>query len=768
MDMNNSDHSESISIQHFDISYYINKYKEQFNELTSVKSGNNYNINTLFDVIVSLITNTVIYRDLPLPVIEEFENTIDWDKQREENDDFQQPFITHLNPLTKTFITSFVSNDYSRIDDGPYGIQFMNQIASDYNYNYKIVMYKQIKKIMSTCKLNKIKDENVILIDDGIINTLSMFHKTMMDNDTTSNLTNSSNSSSMSQMQSISGSSNVSQPQQKLILRSYQQEILNKMNQNSHSIIKLPCGMGKSIIMIYHMFSHKQNSIILVPNIALVDQFHDNIITLYTILNSNNSGNDNVSNSNNINSNVNSNSNNNSSNVNINVNNNNSNNINMPVIHTISSKSNPDNIKTNDPHNDKQHIIICVYNSFVNQFLRPIYTNTLQTNDDTIFSIIKSFYYIYIDEAHHIILPSNQRVQSNIKTCLEQYTNNETQNEEQDFVQILHSNPSLSKSFASLIYTYSYYETSHSYMFSATINPSNISLFNMFSAIQAGYLCKLNIDILVDDNFSKLEIPFVEKVNNCAAYLSRSPYKHIIIYTSRVSTARDLQKALPFRSEVITATMSSQTRCEAFDKFRNNITRALITVNCISEGVDLPCADAAVFFDDKKSIINIIQCVGRVMRLYDSKLSCSLVLLAYNSDDITSIYQNTLSIINGELGYGSADIRRSVRIIINSNIRHKRSEIKNKVYHQIYEYNENYFATISLNGKIRTCAYFYSVYPYIPTLDLSIYKSKMPNGEYFDLHQFVHDNLYLPNEAGKRLRAIYGLTLKDTVTESIK
>ena len=746
MDMNNSDHIEFTSIQNFDISYYINKYKEQFNELTSVKSGNNYNINTLFDVIVSLITNTVIYRDLPLPVIEEFENTIDWDKQREENEDFQQPFITHLNPLTKTFITSFVSNDYSRIDDGPYGIQFMNQIASDYDYTYKIVMYKQIKKIISTCKLNKIKDENVILIDDGIINTLSMFHKTMMDNNTTSN---SSNLTKMSQMKSISGSSDVSQPQQKLILRSYQQEILNKMNQNSHSIIKLPCGMGKSIIMIYHMFSHKQNSIILVPNIALVDQFHDNIITLYTLLNS--SGN--------------------SSNDNDNVNSNNddfNNNLNMPVIHTISSKSNPDNIKTNDPHNNKQHIIICVYNSFVNQFLRPIYTNTLQTNDDTIFSIIKSFYYIYIDEAHHIILPSNQRVQSNIKTCLEQYTNNEIQNEEQDFVQILHSNPSLSKSFASLIYTYSYYETSHSYMFSATINPSNISLFNMFSAIQAGYLCKLNIDILVDDNFSKLEIPFVEKVNNCAAYLSRSPYKHIIIYTSRVSTARDLQKALPFRSEVITATMSSQTRREAFDKFRNNITRALITVNCISEGVDLPCADAAVFFDDKKSIINIIQCVGRVMRLYNSKLSCSLVLLAYNSDDIASIYQNTLSVINGELGYGSADIRRSVRIIINSNIRHKRSEIKSKVYHQIYEYNENYFATISLNGKIRTCAYFYSVYPYIPTLDLSIYKSKMPNGEYFDLHQFVHDNLYLPNEAGKRLRAIYGLTLKDTVTESIK
>ena len=386
--MNNSDHIEFTSIQNFDISYYINKYKEQFNELTSVKSGNNYNINTSFDVIVSLITNTVIYRDLPLPVIEEFENTIDWDKQREENDDFQQPFITHLNPLTKTFITSFVSNDYSRIDDGPFGIQFMNQIASDYNYTYKIVMYKQIKKLMSTCKLNKIKDENVILIDDGIINTLSMFHKTMMDNNTTSNstnssnLTNSSNSSSTSQMKSILGSSNASQPQQKLILRSYQQEILNKMNQNSHSIIKLPCGMGKSIIMIYHMFSHKQNSIILVPNIALVDQFHDNIVTLYTLLNSSgnsNNGNDNV------NSNINSNSNNDDVN-NSNNSNNINNNINMPVIHTISSKSNPDNIKTNDPHNDKQHIIICVYNSFVNQFLRPIYTNTLQTNDDTIFS----------------------------------------------------------------------------------------------------------------------------------------------------------------------------------------------------------------------------------------------------------------------------------------------------------------------------------------------------------------------------------------------
>ena len=293
----------------------------------------------------------------------------------------------------------------------------------------------------------------------------------------------------------------------------------------------------------------------------------------------------------------------------------------------------------------------------------------------------------------------------------------------------------------------------------------------MFSAIEDGYLCKLNVDIVIDENYARLQINKIEKINTFATYLSKSPYQSIIIYTTRVQTAKDIQKKLPFKSAVITGSMSSSTRQRYFKDFIEHKIRALLTVNCISEGVDLPCADTAVFFDDKKSIINIIQCVGRVMRTCNGKLSSTLVIPAYNDDDIDNIYQNILSIINGELGYGSADIRRCVRIKFNTITKHKRQEIKNRVYHKVYEYNEGYFNKISLNSKLSLCSYFYSLKKCIPGLDISFRDSKLPDGSYFDLQQFVHDNLYLDNEAGKGLRKIYGIELskdaKDAKDETL-
>ena len=365
---------------------------------------------------------------------------------------------------------------------------------------------------------------------------------------------------------------------------------------------------------------------------------------------------------------------------------------------------------------------------------------------------------IYIDEAYHIVLPSNRDQTINMEYLLELYdseVDTDPESCDYDFIKTIHNMPKLSFAFSNLIFVYAHVYCQRSYMFSATISPSNFSLYNMFSAIKDGYLCRLNVDIVVDENYSRVQIVSRDKIDTFTTYLTNSPYKSIIIYTSRVKTARDIQKQLPFRSEVVTASMSSVRRMEIFKQFKEHNIRALLTVNCISEGIDLPCADTAVFFDDKKSIINIIQCVGRVMRLHPDKMSSTLVIPAYNDDDIDDIYQNILAIINGELGYGSADIRRSVQVKFNTITKQRRYTIKERVFHKIYEYNEGYFNQISLNSKLTLCRYYFALRHCIPSLDMSLKDAKLPNGSYFDLQQFVHDNLYLDNEAGKCLRQIY-------------
>ena len=44
--------------------------------------------------------------------------------------------------------------------------------------------------------------------------------------------------------------------------------------------------------------------------------------------------------------------------------------------------------------------------------------------------------------------------------------------------------------------------------------------------------------------------------------------------------------------------------------------RVLCNVRCLSEGIDVPSLDAAIFMADKKSEIEVVQSVGRVMRTF--------------------------------------------------------------------------------------------------------------------------------------------------------
>jgi predicted helicase len=48
----------------------------------------------------------------------------------------------------------------------------------------------------------------------------------------------------------------------------------------------------------------------------------------------------------------------------------------------------------------------------------------------------------------------------------------------------------------------------------------------------------------------------------------------------------------------------------------------LCNVGTIKEGVDLPCIDLIAFCDEKHSRIDIIQCLGRGLRLFGDKRDC--------------------------------------------------------------------------------------------------------------------------------------------------
>ena len=54
--------------------------------------------------------------------------------------------------------------------------------------------------------------------------------------------------------------------------------------------------------------------------------------------------------------------------------------------------------------------------------------------------------------------------------------------------------------------------------------------------------------------------------------------------------------------------------------------RILSNARCLSEGVDVPALDAVIFIEPKRSIIDIVQAVGRVMRKFEGKQDGYIIL----------------------------------------------------------------------------------------------------------------------------------------------
>lgn len=693
-----------------------------------------FNLSRCFDIVVALQTNTALYRDLSLKEVELFEQMIDWEKECPDLNDetSNKPPITHINIETKTLITSYYSEDSFRVECSTDEILAISNIADEHGWNYKIAMNVEIPRIILTCKRLKIPAENIITInEDSVKNTYTINHNLIenqlaiinkscdetneTDEPTTNNIINESTTNELL-------TSNLIQ------LRPYQQEYIDYMNSHNRAILKLPCGMGKSLIMIYHMMTHKQNSYILVPNIALVEQFKNNINFIYNAFHQP-----------------------------------------LPEIHCLYTK-NTNRIDITNQSN--QQIIIAVYNSFVNQIIKPLIRKRKPLIN------VEQFDYIYIDEAHHVILPSNKSQKQNINSLLtkfmkqfesvsnEEETINEPTNDDNSFIELLNRLPKYMEAFSNLIFLFADNYCLHSYYFSATIEPANFTKYNMFAAISENYLCRLNIDFIVNDHYSKSEVNSQTRISDLVDYLKKCSYQSIIIYTSLCSTAeriRDELKQKQFTAEIIKASTKTDIREQYFNLFREHRLRVLLTVNCISEGVDLPNADTAIFFDEKRSIINIIQCVGRVMRKCEGKLSSSLVVPVYTDDDIDNLYKNILTVINGELGYGTADLRRILTVKFNATITKTTYKIKEHIKRKIYEYNETYFQQISLYNKLRECAYQYDLVKIKPPFKDVGYFDKIvrSDGSSFNLSQFVNENLYLDNTAGRELRKIYGISIDE-------
>ena len=94
-------------------------------------------------------------------------------------------------------------------------------------------------------------------------------------------------------------------------------------------------------------------------------------------------------------------------------------------------------------------------------------------------------------------------------------------------------------------------------------------------------------------------------------------------YTANEEVAEEFKTDLEVQLHHVDGTFNAEQRNEKLGWLKadedKNICRVLTNVRCLSEGVDVPALDAIMFLHPRKSQIDVVQSVGRVMRKAEGK-----------------------------------------------------------------------------------------------------------------------------------------------------
>lgn len=112
----------------------------------------------------------------------------------------------------------------------------------------------------------------------------------------------------------------------------------------------------------------------------------------------------------------------------------------------------------------------------------------------------------------------------------------------------------------------------------------------------------------------------MDNVSQILAEVDPAPMKKAVAFCSKIKTSQKIATTfnnfnLPLKADHVDGTMPATTRDEKLSWLKNADTcRILTNVRCLSEGVDVPSLDAVLFLSSRKSKVEIVQAVGRVMR----------------------------------------------------------------------------------------------------------------------------------------------------------
>ena len=107
-----------------------------------------------------------------------------------------------------------------------------------------------------------------------------------------------------------------------------------------------------------------------------------------------------------------------------------------------------------------------------------------------------------------------------------------------------------------------------------------------------------------------------------ASKLVRDYWEEVVNTVRRSTDGEHQPSLLPLKVKHVDGTQHSLNRQRSLNWLREDkdeVCRVLTNARCLSEGVDVPALDAVLFLEPRKSQVDVVQAVGRVMRRAEGK-----------------------------------------------------------------------------------------------------------------------------------------------------
>ena len=197
----------------------------------------------------------------------------------------------------------------------------------------------------------------------------------------------------------------------------------------------------------------------------------------------------------------------------------------------------------------------------------------------------------------------------------------------------------------------------YQYPFRQAIDDGYILDYNLITYISDNSLDNYLTNNFIKNKYGNLNITKNELI--CAIQIAQYVQNYngqpkILTYHNTVNSANKFKKTLYFifNKYKISAdifTISGSDNISNRNKILANFEKANIGILCsakvLNEGIDLPYVNTVAFIDNRTSTIDIIQNIGRSMRLYGDQKECNIIVPT-NINDENYDYKNIINILS--------------------------------------------------------------------------------------------------------------------------